>query len=166
MAGNWLSWQRPDYKVKRLLVPYLDGAEGIPDQQNRPGEVADPLLAGAKRQIQLKKKLSGKFRNVSGRNVRSGNQSCPLVGQPFSSYPTNIGTSRAKLMATPLVVISDGGVCVLRFPSRLLEGLFLSHYYSAPAVELGQPITKGTLATLVGTHTHKKKKMMRICRQR
>ncbi len=60
--------------------------------------------------------------------------------------PTNIGITRATPTATPLVVISDGGQnlgCV-----RLLYGFFFFTIFT-PALALGQPITKCTLAILV-----------------
>ncbi len=71
-----------------------------------------------------------------------------IWGGGGTDCPTNIGTSRATTRtATPLVVISDGGQSLAALGCS--KGAFHSLSLTA-ALALGQPITKCTLATLVG----------------
>ncbi len=62
-----------------------------------------------------------------------------------SNIPTNIGTTRTTPTATPLVVISD----VTLVTAGCAKGSLFSTILT-PALPLGQPITKCTLAILVG----------------
>ena len=68
----------------------------------------------------------------------------------LQSHPMQkIDTTRATPTATPLMIISSGGGGSLGCSRLLLEGFFLVTILT-PALELGQRITKCTLAILIG----------------
>ena len=62
--------------------------------------------------------------------------------------PTNIGATRSLPTAAPLVLISDGGQNMVAIRSCSTGCFFVATL--TPALALGQPITKFTLAILVG----------------